>query len=172
MPALQAVKRRFGRFYPPFLGHESREEICMKKSRTFAVAGALFALATWAPLPGAFAAEECCEEGAASTRVAIRQLKIDQVRAIAARKQQGVLIDSRSPDQYKAGHIPRAISVPVSDGMAKGLPKDKSTLLVFYCGAERCGLSTTAAEKAVKMGYKKVAVYKGGWSGWTQTASR
>jgi rhodanese-related sulfurtransferase len=52
------------------------------------------------------------------------------------------------------------------------LPKDKNTLVVFYCGGEQCPLSTTAAEKAIEMGYKQVGVYKGGWRGWVQTASR
>src|SRR5687768_5309431 len=100
----------------------------MKKSPTFAVAGALFALATLAPLPAAFAGEDCCENCTTTPTTAVRQASIEQVRAIASGKQKGVIIDSRSADQYKAGHIPKAVSVPVADKLASRLPKDKATL--------------------------------------------
>jgi rhodanese-related sulfurtransferase len=141
----------------------------MKKTRVVALFGALSALALVAPVTPVWATGESGEDCCSTT---IQQVSIAKVRAIAAGKQKGVIIDSRSAEQYKAGHIPRAISVPAASMTASRLPKDKATPVVFYCGAEQCPLSSTAAEKAVKWGYKNVAVYKGGWSGWTQTASR
>ncbi len=141
----------------------------MKRNRTTAILGALFALATFAPISPAVA-DESCEACCAST--SIQQASLEQVRAIATGKTKGVIIDSRSSYAFKQGHIPKAISLPVDDMTASRLPKDKGTLLVFYCGASACGLSAEAAQKAVQLGYKKVAVYKGGWQGWNQTASR
>jgi rhodanese-related sulfurtransferase len=73
---------------------------------------------------------------------------------------------------HKAGHIPGAVSLPVDETWDGRLPKDKTALVVFYCGGEQCSLSGVAAQRALELGYKKVAVYKGGWHGWAQTASR
>ncbi len=46
-----------------------------------------------------------------------------------------VLIDSRMPDEYQAGHIPGAINIPAEQMKAekKRLPKDKSAPIIFYC---------------------------------------
>lgn len=46
-----------------------------------------------------------------------------------------VLIDTRNPDEYIAGHIPGAVNIP-SDRMKMEmarLPKDPSTPIIFYC---------------------------------------
>ena len=47
-----------------------------------------------------------------------------------------MIIDSRPyKPKYANGHIPTAISIPDSqfDKMTDQLPKDKDTLLIFYC---------------------------------------
>ena len=47
-----------------------------------------------------------------------------------------MIIDSRPyKPKYANGHIPAAISIPDSqfDKMTDQLPKDKNTLLIFYC---------------------------------------
>lgn len=51
--------------------------------------------------------------------------------------QEVMLIDARPKRaKYDKGHIPMAVSIPDSkfDKMTDRLPKDKDTLLVFYCG--------------------------------------
>ena len=48
-----------------------------------------------------------------------------------------MIIDSRPyKPKYANGHIPTAVSIPDSqfDKMTDKLPKDKNTLLIFYCG--------------------------------------
>jgi hypothetical protein len=49
------------------------------------------------------------------------------------------LVDSRPGIRYKEGHIPTSISIPFPKmGELKGkLPKDKDSLLIFYCGGVR-----------------------------------
>lgn len=49
------------------------------------------------------------------------------------------LVDSRPGIRYQEGHIPTAISIPFPKmGELKDrLPKDKNSLLVFYCGGAR-----------------------------------
>ena len=51
-----------------------------------------------------------------------------------------VLVDSRPPIRYEEGHIPGALSMPfpmMPKLMSSVLPKDKSELVVFYCGGFR-----------------------------------
>ena len=46
-----------------------------------------------------------------------------------------MLIDTRTPDEYKDGHIPGALNIQpdrIKPAAAK-LPKDKSTAIIFYC---------------------------------------
>lgn len=51
-----------------------------------------------------------------------------------------VLVDSRPPIRYEEGHIPGSVSMPfpkMPKLMASVLPKDKSELVIFYCGGFR-----------------------------------
>jgi rhodanese-related sulfurtransferase len=83
---------------------------------------------------------------------------------------QGVaLIDARPKRaKYDKGHIPMAISIPDSQfaKMTDKLPKDKNSLLIFYCGGPKCKLSHKSARKAEALGYKNVKVFSDGYPGW------
>ena len=74
-----------------------------------------------------------------------------------------VLVDVREADEFRAGHIPGAINVPLSGINGISIPKDKQ---VFVC-CLRGTRSRQAAGKMKKMGYTKVksiggiAGYKG-----------
>jgi rhodanese-related sulfurtransferase len=58
----------------------------------------------------------------------------EQVTELVTEKK-AVLIDVRTPDEYRAGHIPGAISIPADRISAdRGrLPRNKSLTLIFYC---------------------------------------
>jgi rhodanese-related sulfurtransferase len=80
-----------------------------------------------------------------------------------------MLIDARPKRaKYDGGHIPMAISIPDSqfDKMTGLLPKDKSSLLIFYCGGLKCKLSHKSARKAEALGYTNVKVFADGFPGW------
>jgi rhodanese-related sulfurtransferase len=82
-----------------------------------------------------------------------------------------VLFDSRPLPRFQQGYIPTAVHFPFSafDKMAeKVLPKDKNTLVVFYCQGPTCNLSPSSAAKALKLGYTNVKVYKDGIPGWQE----
>lgn len=72
------------------------------------------------------------------------------------------IVDVRSPQEYREGHIDGAINLPVYDikGNVQNILKDKNEIVVLYCsGGER---SKKAQDKLRKMGYTNVyAVYNG-----------
>ena len=63
-----------------------------------------------------------------------------------------VLIDVREVDEFRAGHIPGAINVPLSGIDTINIPKDKQ---VFVC-CLRGTRSSQAVRKMKKMGFTSV----------------
>jgi rhodanese-related sulfurtransferase len=78
------------------------------------------------------------------------------------------LIDSRPLPRFQEGAIPTAIHLPFIgfDKFADRLPKDKSQLVVFYCGGVTCTLSPNSLRKAETLGYTNVRVYREGMPEW------
>lgn len=78
------------------------------------------------------------------------------------------LIDSRPLPRFQEGHIPTAIHLPFIgfDKFADRLPKDKSQLVIFYCGGITCTLSPNSLRKAETMGYTNLRVYREGIPEW------
>ena len=80
-----------------------------------------------------------------------------------------MMVDARPyKGKYAKGHIPGAISIPFSqfDKKINLLPKDKNTLLIYYCEGVKCKLSHKSAKKAEKLGYKNVKAYAKGYPEW------
>lgn len=76
-----------------------------------------------------------------------------------------MLVDVRETDEYESGHIPNAISVPLSifDNKIEKTLKDKNKPVIVYCLSG--GRSGVALNKLLKMGY--TSVYNlGGISSW------
>ena len=77
------------------------------------------------------------------------------------------LLDANGTDTYKNGHIPGAIDFNANKSkLAKVLPKDKSALIVAYCGGPQCQAYQSAAKAAEKLGYTNVKHLTAGISGW------
>jgi rhodanese-related sulfurtransferase len=64
------------------------------------------------------------------------------------------LIDVRPRDEFAAGHIPGALSVPVTElaGRLRDLPKRKE--IVAYCRGPYCVMAVTAVELLRQRGYR------------------
>ena len=93
-------------------------------------------------------------------------ISITEVKAIAEAKS-AVIIDVNSPDSYKAGHVPGALSfAAIKDKLATNLPADKGALIVAYCGSPKCGAYLQAAKAAQKLGYTNIKHMAAGISGW------
>lgn len=102
--------------------------------------------------------------GAAET---LAVLGFEEVDALF-RKELAIFLDSREAEDYEAGHISGAVSVPLSayrDGEVP-LYVPKGSLVVIYCAGGDCELSQDLARLLVKDGYRKVRVYEGGYEEW------
>ena len=67
----------------------------------------------------------------------------------------GLLIDVRSPAEFKSGHLPRAINLPLNelDTYVPRLAQDKNQILLLHC---KTGLrSELAAQRLKRQGYAK-----------------
>lgn len=81
-----------------------------------------------------------------------------------------VFVDARSPEDYEAGHIPGAVSLPVGrfeDNITAFLeryPPDAS--IITYCSGRTCQDSHHLAEYLLEFGYINVNVFIDGFPGW------
>ncbi len=80
--------------------------------------------------------------------------------------EKGLLVDVREPDEYRGGHIPNALSLPLS-GLAAGLKqieKHKARPLIVCCRTSQ--RSARAAVALRKQGFASVQVLAGGITAW------
>ncbi|MFQ2100683.1 rhodanese-like domain-containing protein [Aeromonas sanarellii] len=79
-----------------------------------------------------------------------------------------VVIDTRTPEHYAAGHIPGALSFPhrtMSPATTAGLVRDR--VYVCYCDGIGCNGSTQGAHKLAALGFE-VKELIGGLHWWRQ----
>ncbi|WP_239671192.1 ArsR/SmtB family transcription factor [Leptospira meyeri] len=74
-----------------------------------------------------------------------------------------LLIDVRSKEEYKKGHIQDAINVPYNDLLTHKFPKTKE--VIVYCRGPLCLLSVNAM-KLLQSREVNVFRFDGGFSGW------
>lgn len=72
-----------------------------------------------------------------------------------------VLLDLRPSEEYNAGHIEGAVSVPMEklDLYLQQLPKDKE--VVAYCRGQFCAFSAIAAQKMKEQGFRAFRMAEG-----------
>jgi rhodanese-related sulfurtransferase len=80
-----------------------------------------------------------------------------------------VFVDVREPDEFKAGHIPGAKSIPrgtIEWMVPKKISDDKNASIVVYC--EHGSRGALATYTLVQMGYKNVKNLEGGRAAWVK----
>ena len=96
---------------------------------------------------------------------------MEKLIALGPEKGKYFLFDSRPLQRFQEGAIPTAVNLPYPafDNLAdKLLPKDKTARIIFYCSGPTCSMSPGSAEKARKLGYTNLKVYKDGMPGWSK----
>lgn len=92
----------------------------------------------------------------------------DQAVEMMKKEKNYVIVDVRTPEEYKEGHIPNAINVPLdtidnyNSQNVENL-KDKNQLIMVYCRSGR--RSAEAAKKLLAKGYMNVIDF-GGINDW------
>lgn len=83
-----------------------------------------------------------------------------------------VLIDARVPELFNQGHIPGAISLPLSrfdDLLSERMAQLRTArLLVVYCSGWSCNDSYDLARKLQGKGFKDLLLYRGGMEDWLE----
>ncbi|OGR32539.1 MAG: hypothetical protein A2091_06220 [Desulfuromonadales bacterium GWD2_61_12] len=81
-------------------------------------------------------------------------------------------VDARAAEQYAAGHLPGAVSLPLEsmmagdNGLATALPAGRT--LVVYCSGYGCTDSFDLAVLLLQAGYRDVRVFEGGVPAWRE----
>lgn len=92
----------------------------------------------------------------------IREITEEEMHEIIKRVPDIILLDVRSVQEYKEGHITGAVNIPVYDlkQKAKDMLRDKNTVIIAYCSA---GIRSRKAIKILmKLGYKNLYNVKEG----------
>ncbi len=82
-----------------------------------------------------------------------------------------VLVDARFGPDFKWGHIPGAISLPIDcgPGQARAVAKQLGTTeTVIYCQSDGCGWSEVIAKTLHLRGVGPIRIFKGGYAQWKQ----
>lgn len=72
------------------------------------------------------------------------------------RKGEVIALDVRPPEEYQAGHIPGALSVPLAELKQRLAELPKSRTIVAYCRGPYCVLAVEAVELLRRQGFKAV----------------
>jgi len=112
----------------------------------------------------------------------IRFITLAETEDLFARRTQGgeglLFIDSRGREDFAAGHIPAALSVPLDrmQGSRKSdlrlewagtLDFPGAQTLVIYCEGGDCQTSISLAKIIHDKGYKDIRIFAGGWAEWS-----
>ena len=70
-----------------------------------------------------------------ASAIDLRTIDAEELKKIMDAKKQVTVVDARTEKEFRDGHVPSAINIPPENvrGIPTLLPKDKNTLLVFYC---------------------------------------
>jgi rhodanese-related sulfurtransferase len=91
----------------------------------------------------------------------------------AIAKKAVTVLDVNGSDSFAEGRIPGAIDyIAHKAKIAALLPKDKSALVVAYCGNEQCTAYRAAAVAAIELGYTNVKHYAPGIDGWVKSGAK
>lgn len=78
-------------------------------------------------------------------------------------KQEGILVDVRTPEEYQQGHLENALNINVlsTDFETHFDEMDKSKTVYVYC--KKGGRSKKAQEKLISLGFENVVDLEGGY---------
>jgi rhodanese-related sulfurtransferase len=81
-----------------------------------------------------------------------------------------IFLDARRSELFKEGHVPGAKSIPLDDfdTIYPQLSLSSDSAYIIYCEGKDCEYSDLLAQRLYALGYRKLAVFPGGWEEWTK----
>ena len=103
---------------------------------------------------------------AKSEKASYRQVSTDEAINIMKEEKDYIILDVRTPEEYKSKHIPGAINIPNETIGTEEVPElpDKEQLIMIYCRSGN--RSKQAADKLAAQGYTNIVEF-GGINDWT-----
>ena len=92
-------------------------------------------------------------------------LRSDAVKRLLDVREPVVLVDMRKPAEYRAGHLPGAISLPMAELERRYREIPKAARVVLYC---QCPLEEMGSVYSFlsSLGYRNLVVLEDGFDGW------
>jgi rhodanese-related sulfurtransferase len=127
-----------------------------------------------APAPQAAVPADPAAPFAAEPSQVLREISSDA--ALAAFRLRIPFLDARRSEDFAAGHLPGAWSVPIweadapariTEFEARANPEPRSPI-VIYCSGGDCEDSRLLANKLVGLGYRNLLIYTGGFPDWAR----
>jgi phage shock protein E len=71
----------------------------------------------------------------AGAQALFKNLTTDELKQALDQEKKVLVVDTRTSEEYREGHIPTAINIPPQDFgfLQPRLPEDKNAAIVFYC---------------------------------------
>ena len=122
----------------------------------------------WVAEPSEPKAEACSVDEVAPL---VERISVEEARGLVG--QPGVsFVDARDGDQYVAGHVPGALSLPAGEAAGilevQSVPIPAEDMVITYCDSRACErseyLGVLLRDRAV---CDQVRVLAGGWKAWT-----
>ena len=102
------------------------------------------------------------------SRQKIKEITVTEAKGKIDSGDQLVILDVREPNEFKRGHIPKAINIPrglLEFQVSKKIP-NRDTHIIVYCKSG--GRACLGTDTLVQMGYKNAVNMKGGWQAWVK----
>ncbi len=102
------------------------------------------------------------------TEQKVKFISKEQLFEMMENKENFKLVEVLAKEDYEAGHLPFAISIPVDklEELAPAILADKNQRIVVYCSSFLCTASTGVVRQLQSMGYTNVLDFKGGKQDW------
>ena len=101
----------------------------------------------------------------AESEASYRQISMDEAIAMMEEKNDYIILDVRTPEEFAEKHIPDAINIPNETIGTEDIPElpDKDQLILVYCRSGN--RSKQASDKLVGLGYTNIVEF-GGINDW------
>ncbi len=110
-----------------------------------------------------------CQQSTNTSKIVNEKVSIEQFEKLLVEKNNAIILDVRTPEEFAAGHVKGAVNLNIYDaGFKDGLAKlDKAKPVLVYCKAG--SRSSDAANQMKDLGFGEVYNFGGGMLAWANS---